>query len=244
MAADPEMKLGDLVARFPEAARVLESHRIDYCCGGDRTLAEACQAAGIDCGAVVGEIDGAVTQTRQRDAGSEVHWQDCTLTELCDHIEQTHHNYLKTELPRLTDLIDKVVAAHGTEHPELSEVKRQFALLRAELEPHLMKEERILFPAIRVLETAGEPPRFPFGSVANPIAMMEHEHDQAGSLLKQLRATTGDYRVPDDGCSAYQALYEALEALEFDLHQHIHKENNILFPGAKKKEGAASPKGR
>ena len=232
-------KLGELVARIPAAARVLESHRIDYCCGGDRTLEQACQDEQLDPDSVLEAIDTAQREEETRQSAGSVNWLERPLAELCDHIEQTHHAYLKQELPRLTELVTKVVAAHSSEHPELHDVQRLFGALRAELEPHLMKEERILFPAVRMLEQSELPPAFPFGSVANPIGVMEHEHDQAGNLLKQLRQVTGDYRVPEDGCSAYEALYQGLQTLEQDLHQHIHKENNILFPRAKQAESGA-----
>ncbi len=229
---DLDTPLGRLVAERPSAARILESHRIDYCCGGERTLDQACRETGLDGQVVLEEIAAAQSASAAGEDQPPTNWLEASLTELCDHIEQTHHAYLKSELPRLSELIDKVVAAHGESHPELLAVQQVFAALQAELEPHLMKEERILFPAIRILEQPGPAPAFPFGTVANPIRMMEHEHDVAGSALKQLRKITNDYTLPDDACSAYQALYQALQALELDLHEHIHKENNILFPRA------------
>jgi regulator of cell morphogenesis and NO signaling len=121
---------------------------------------------------------------------------------------------------------------HGENHPELHQVKQAFAELRAELEPHMFKEERILFPAIRMLEQSESPPAFPFGAVANPIRMMELEHDHAGDALERIRTLTGDYRIPEGACNTYRAMLARLQTLEQDMHLHVHKENNILFPRA------------
>ena len=157
---------------------------------------------------------------------------------MCDHIEATHHALLRQELPRLKGLIDKVAAAHGDSHPELGELRQVFAALQAELEPHMFKEEQILFPAIRQLEQAAQQPNFPFGTVANPIRMMEHEHDTAGSALAKIRELTHHFQPPDDACNTYRVMLEALHALEQDMHQHIHKENNILFPRSQQLEAS------
>ncbi len=220
--------VGQVAARQGEAIRILEQHGIDYCCGGDKSLDTACRDAGIDAQEVLAQIEHA--KPPEDEARGE--WLDASLTKLCDHIEQTHHAFLREQLPFLTQLIDKVVDAHGQRHPELSDVRLVFGELRAELEPHMMKEERILFPAVRALEQASHRVAFPFGSVQNPIRMMEHEHDNAGQGLRRLRKLTGGFVAPDDACNAYRGLYEALAKLEADLHEHIHKENNILFPRA------------
>ncbi len=166
-------------------------------------------------------------------------WLTAPLTELCDHIEQTHHAFLHEQLPFITELLNKVVAAHGEHHPELADVRDTFRALREELEPHMFKEERILFPAIRKLETAGVPLSMPFGSVQNPIGVMEDEHAVAGEALRRMRMLTDDYQIPDDACGAYRGLLEILPRLESDLHEHIHKENNILFPRAIELERAS-----
>ncbi len=158
------------------------------------------------------------------------------LTELCDHIEQTHHVFLREQLPLLTQLIDQVVEAHARRHPELREVRDAFVELRTELEPHMMKEEQILFPAVRALEQASHRVQFPFGSVQNPIRMMEHEHDNAGQGLRRLRELTGGFSAPEDTCNSCHGLYEALVKFEANLHEHIHKENNVLFPLAAEME--------
>jgi regulator of cell morphogenesis and NO signaling len=133
-------------------------------------------------------------------------------------------------------LIAKIVNAHGEARPELSKVQHEFAALRSELEPHMFKEEQVLFPAIRWLEQSETQPAFPFGTVANPIRMMEHEHDTAGNVLARIRELTCDYRAPADACNTYRAALDGLRELEIDLHQHIHKENSILFPKAIERE--------
>jgi regulator of cell morphogenesis and NO signaling len=150
--------------------------------------------------------------------------------ELVDHIESTHHRYLHEELPRLAALTQKVVGVHGGRHPELREVEATYAELQADLEPHLMKEERVLFPMIRELAESRTLPSFHCGSISNPISMMLLEHDRAGELLAALRELTDGYQPPADGCASYRALYTGLEELEADTHLHVHKENNILFP--------------
>jgi regulator of cell morphogenesis and NO signaling len=157
-------------------------------------------------------------------------WTSLDAPALATHVVDTHHRYLHEELPLVDALAAKVLSVHGDRHPELAEVRRLVAAIRADLEPHLMKEERVLFPAIAAL-ASGER-EFAFGSVANPIRMMGIEHDRAGELLAELRATTDGYAVPADGCASYRSLYERLEALELDTHLHIHKENHVLFPAA------------
>jgi len=218
-------RLGDLVTTHPAAARVLESFGLDYCCHGERDLASACAEVGVDVGTVVARLADA-------DAGlaGDLAWTELDPPELADHIVSTHHAYLHEELPLLDALARKVAGVHGGRHPELADVADLVAELRADLEPHLMKEERVLFPAIHAL--ARGQAEFAFGSVANPVRMMMFEHDRCGELLTALRRTTGDYAVPADGCASYHSLFERLESLEFDTHLHIHKENHVLFPAA------------
>ena len=227
MSAIATRTLGDLVAEAPARAAVLDRLGLDDCCHGQRTLAAACADAGLDDGAVAAALE------------TEVPGQVDHPTEpaaLADHIEATHHAYLHTELPELDALAAKVAGVHGERHPELAEMHRLVVALRADLEPHLLKEERVLFPAIRALTTGQR--EFPFGTVQNPIRMMSMEHDRAGELLAELRETTAGYAVPDDGCASYRSLYERLAALEADTHRHIHLENNVLFPAAIALEGA------
>ena len=221
--------VGQWVAQHPNASRVFETFRIDYCCGGGKPLSAACAARKVEPQHVLAQLEAAASSTL---ADGVERWVDASLVELCDHIEQTHHAYLKAELPRLEQMIAKVVAAHGAGHPEMIEVQQAFAALIAELAPHMFKEEHILFPAIRRLEALDTPPAFPFGSVANPIRMMEHEHDNAGDELGLIRRVTKDYAVPEGACNTYRAMLDGLRRLELDMHQHVHKENHILFPKA------------
>mgnify|MGYP002623172804 CR=1 FL=1 len=225
---DLSTSVGDWVAQRPGTSRVFEKLGIDYCCGGRKTLQQACDDQQVDARAVMNQLQNAVDHSTP----SVADWTAASLTELCDHIEQTHHAYLRGELPQLTELFEKVVAAHGETHPELTQLSRVFAALRAELEPHMFKEEQILFPAIRQLERSASPPAFPFGTVANPIRMMAHEHDNAGRALAEIRQLTDDFQPPENACNSYRVLYERLRGLEADMHQHVHKENNILFPRA------------
>jgi regulator of cell morphogenesis and NO signaling len=153
-----------------------------------------------------------------------------TADELVDHLESTHHRYLWDELPRITALVDKIVSVHGARHPELAEIASCFSHVRADLEPHMLKEERMLFPMIRELATSATVPGFQCGSLRNPISGMLSEHDTDGDLLARLRRLTDGYAVPADGCASYQACFVAMEAMEEDTHLHIHKENNVLFP--------------
>jgi regulator of cell morphogenesis and NO signaling len=218
-----ERSLGDLVTERPSRARVLDRLGLDYCCHGDRSVTAACDAAGLDAGAVAAELD---TVTEAADDG----WTELRAPALADHIVTTHHRYLRDELPLLDALAAKVLEAHGDRHPELADVRRLVSDLRADLEPHLDKEERVLFPAIHALFAGRR--EFPFGTVANPIAVMRAEHDRAAELLAALRQATNGYRSPEDACASYRSLYERLDILEQDTHVHVHKENHRLFPAA------------
>lgn len=218
--------VGDWVADRPSRSRVFESLGIDYCCGGRRTLGEACASLGLRVEPVLGTLREAAPALQDRD------WTRAGLAELCDHIQGTHHAYLKTELPRIRSLVDKVMAAHGERHGELAQLKKAYEMFLAELDAHMAKEEGILFPMIRDIEGAASRPEFHCGTVANPIRVMLQEHDRAGEALAGFRRLTGGYVVPADGCPTWVALYDALKGLESDLHMHVHKENNILFPRA------------
>lgn len=227
----------DFAVENPNATRVFERYGIDYCCGGHKALSEACTAANVSLDDVLKSID----ETASTVSGEQKDWSKESLTALVEHINSTHHAYVKSEVPRLLQLIEKVVKAHGTNHPELNRVQQIFSDLGQELFMHLMKEEQILFPYVVQAERSsktgeGVPPSC-FGTVQNPVRMMMMEHDSAGVALRELRDITSDYAVPGDGCISYKTLYGALEAFEKDLHQHIHLENNILFPRAIELEG-------
>jgi regulator of cell morphogenesis and NO signaling len=220
---DPELTLGSIVNQLPGSARVLESLGLDYCCGGRQPLLDACRERGVSVEDVTAALD---------HLGSEPSpdWVAMDAAELVDHLERTHHRYLHAELPRLSALAEKVAAAHGGRHPELLDVLADVLELRDDLEPHLFKEEQVLFPMIRELCAADAAVSFHCGTLGNPISVMLIEHDRAGSLLEQLRKHSGGYAVPTDGCASYRALYEGLAELEADTHLHVHKENNLLFP--------------
>ena len=240
MSVTTEKTVGELALENPAATRVFEKLGIDYCCGGARTLEEACRAAHLS----IDEVAGSLVAAAQAASATapERNWQVEPLAELIAHIERTHHVYTCQEIARLGPLFEKVCSVHGKNHPELFRLRGIFDALAGELTTHLMKEERVLFPYIVRMEesvVAGEPVLPPpFGSVRNPVAMMMNEHDGAGSALRDMRQLSGGYAPPSDACISYQTLYQALAGLEADLHRHIHLENNILFPRAIEMEQA------
>jgi len=236
MILSVEKTVRELALEVPNATRVFEKLGIDYCCGGTKSLAEACNAAHIPIDQVVASLDGAATPAKP-----EVHnWQAGSLAELIDHIVTTHHKYTREELARLQALLTKVCSVHGKNHEELLPIQQTFEALAQELTMHLMKEEMVLFPYIVRAEEAilQKDPVLPapFGKVENPVRAMMQEHDSAGGALRRMRELSHNYTLPEDACFSYRTLYQALEAFEADLHQHIHLENNILFPGAIKLE--------
>ena len=225
---DARKTLGELVTEHPRLATVFDGLGLDYCCGGGRSLSDACAAAGL----VPDDLHLSAASTATDDlAASE--WVSLNLSELTFHLEATHHAHLHRELPRLAALADKVVGVHGDRHPELVEVRSSLAELRDDLGPHLQREEQVLFPMIRALVS---PTMRPTSSVQTPIAVLCAEHDRAGQLLQTLRTQTNGYFTPADGCASYRALYDGLAELEADLHLHVHKENNRLFPEAIERE--------
>lgn len=223
---DQNSTVGSWVVDRPSRSRIFEALEIDYCCGGKRPLAEVCREKGLETEKVIESLQHEGTRGGLHD------WNQATLTELCDHIEATHHAFLRTEMPRLLGLTRKIADVHGPNHPELAEVADTFASIVEELGSHMAKEEQVLFPMIRQLEHASSRPAFHCGSLANPIRVMEYEHDSAGGGLARLRQLTRDYACPDDACNTWRATCDGLHQFEKDLHQHIHKENNILFPRA------------
>ena len=235
-AIDTDTTLARLVSDHPALARELERLGLDYCCGGTRTLATACAERGLD---------GADVATRLEAASrgeAPAAWATMGPTELVDHLEATHHRYLWDEMPRLDALAQKVAAVNGERHAELHDVARLVQAFQLDMGPHLMKEERILFPMIRELMVSSEVPEFHCGTLANPISVMLHEHDQTGAVLQQLRAATSDFTAPDDACASYRELYRSVRELVDDTHLHLHKENNLLFPMVLERE--ARPRAR
>ena len=215
--------VGALVAEQPTRSRVFEELGIDYCCGGKLSLAEACARKGLDPDEVSRRLASAEFVEQETD------WRAAPLAALCDHIVSTHHAFLHRELPRLRGLLTKLARVHGERHPELRDTLAVFGPFADELTAHMTKEERVLFPLIAGLES-GAVPRTP--DVLQPIAVMEAEHDAAGRALEELGWLTDGYAVPADGCGTYRAAMAGLAELEADMHAHVHKENNILFPRA------------
>jgi len=225
----------DIVVQHPETRVVLEELGIDYCCGGKASLAQAAQQAGVSVDRVLANLDEAL---HAEEGGVAVEdWNTASATQLADHIERTHHVFMKEQLPRLAGLLDKTLQAHGQRHGEmLKPLKHTFVSLKTDIEMHLGKEEQILFPLIRQMDAyqqgQGPVPEVHCGTVTNPIGQMEFEHDQAGQFLAQIRTITSDFQLPEDACETFRALYDGLRDVEADLHEHIHLENNILFPKA------------
>ena len=227
----------ELASANPAAARVFEKFGIDYCCGGNKSLIEACLAAKVRPEDVAAALEKPELKADERD------WQKASLAELADYIVNKHHTYTREETQRLEPLISKVVSVHGQNHQELQQIQRLFQGLAREMTMHMMKEEQMLFPYIKELEEAVNrrlqlsPPMF--GTIQNPVRMMMAEHDSSGQALHKIREITNGYSVPSDACVSYQTLYQALNAFEIDMHQHIHLENNILFPRAVQFEAEA-----
>lgn len=233
------LTVAEIAANSLAAVRVFEKYGIDYCCGGKRPLADVCRDKGYDPQALQTELNAALTAGK----GPERDWNNEPLAGLIEHIVTTHHDYLRREFPGLQARLDKVYQVYNQRYgPTLLGLPEVFGALRAELELHIRKEEMMLFPAIAAYEAAynaGQPlPRTPFGTVANPINMMESEHESAGEALAKIREITSNYALPEYACVTYRALMSGLDELERDLHLHIHLENNILFPRAQKLEAA------
>lgn len=221
--------VGEIVRERPGRSRVFEDLGIDYCCGGKKTISEACAKTGHDVQAVL-EVLHAADSACSLD--TDLNYDSMPLEALVEHIIATHHAYLVRELPRLREMSAKVAKVHGDKDARLGELAAVVNTLVDELTSHMMKEEQILFPVIRLLEQSDTLPPMHFGTIANPLRVMEAEHDAAGDALKDLHRLTEAYTPPDWACNTYRALLDGLRELELDLHQHIHKENNILFPRA------------
>lgn len=221
--------VGQLVADRPSRSRVFQQLGIDFCCGGKQSLEEACRARGLDPRTVLQTL----LAGEKSDPVGCVDVAKLSLTELCDHIEQSHHSYLRLELPRLREMIVRVVAVHGQRRPWMRDVLAVFEPFTQELMSHMMKEERVLFPMIRAMESGEEHiAGHCGGTIANPVRMMEHEHDDAGEALRRMNELTNGYTPPADACNTFRAALDGLRELEADMHQHVHKENNVLFPRA------------
>jgi regulator of cell morphogenesis and NO signaling len=222
----------EIALEQPSSIRVFEHFGIDYCCGGRKPLDEACAAGNVQVDAVIAALEAAAKAPNE----AVEDWTGKPLANLIEHIVATHHAYVKRELPRLGELAQKVVKRHGETQAELPVIQAKVTQLDEELTQHLAKEEVVLFPYVARLERAvaeGAPkPQSCFGTVTHPIAMMTQEHEAAGALLAEIRGLSRSFTTPEGACPTYHAFYDGLREFEQDLHQHIHLENNILFPRA------------
>jgi regulator of cell morphogenesis and NO signaling len=223
----PESRIGDLVAAHPALARHFEALGIDYCCGGKQTLAAVCAARNLALATVTARLEVALARPA---APEDIDAATLSLTALADHIEATHHAYLKDELPRLVELADKVADAHGERDGRLKEVAATTRELAEEMICHMQKEEFILFPLVRQIDAGGRGQLE--AGIADPIRQMEAEHEEAGAAIARLRMLTDGFAPGADACNTHRALLHGLACFEVDLHRHVHKENNILFPRA------------
>ncbi|MBV9085019.1 MAG: iron-sulfur cluster repair di-iron protein [Acidobacteriaceae bacterium] len=233
MGIDTAQTVREIVQQNPAAVPVFEALGIDYCCGGGKSLEDACKTRNLPVDKVLTDLrDALVARPTKDDAPG----MTSALSDLADHIVAQHHNYARRELTRLTSLAEKVFLRHGGKHPELGHIRDLVIAMSSEAFTHMLKEEQVLFPRLKTMEQAATngtpPPQAFFGALINPIRHMMEDHDDTGELLRNIRSLTNEYQSPAGACMSFQALYHGLADLESDLHQHIHLENNILFPRA------------
>jgi regulator of cell morphogenesis and NO signaling len=230
MDITPATQVADIASRFPATIKVFQRLGVDFCCGGRRPLAEVCEGGGPSYETLRAGLQEAIAGAPPEPRPVA----DLPLDELTGHIVDRYHRWIREELARVAPMMEKVLGVHGERHPELGAVARTFAELQQDILPHMMKEEQVLFPFLgRLATTPAEAPlAVPFGSVENPIRMMEMEHEAVGGLLARLRGLTGGFTAPDDACNTFRGLYHAFADIERDTHEHIHVENNILHPRA------------
>lgn len=231
-----EESIGQLAAKDIRKAQIFKKYGLDFCCGGKKSVKEACLEKGLDVTKVEKELQEAEKNIAVNGSGRPIEYTKWSLDFLIDYIVNTHHSYVKSSLPEIIGYAEKVNRVHGKSHEELFQINELVKSINNELTAHLIKEEKILFPYIKSIVAAknGEIQNFSasFGSVQSPISMMEMEHEMVGKNLAQIRELTNDFMLPEDACSSYSLLYRFLEEFEDDLHMHIHLENNILFPKA------------
>ena len=234
-----ETKTKDIALSNPAARQVLEDAGLDYCCGGGKSLHEACLHANVSSEEILNRL----RENAKDLAPGDLNWMAAPLCELTRHIREKHHRYVREAIARTQALWDKVNTKHGKNHTELADIGTLFGQVNREMIMHMQKEEQILFPYIDSLERAvnahGSVELPFFQTVKNPIHAMMKEHDAAGDLVRQIRSLTSEYTPPADACTIFKALYEALREFEADLHQHVHLENNVLFPRAVELEASA-----
>ncbi len=226
--------LAQIVTSNHRAAAVFEKYHLDFCCRGKRSLEQACTEDNLKVEEVVAELS-------QVSAGNScavsVYFEHFTPIQLVDYIVSTHHSYVKKESPSIYAYLYKVTSKHADRHPELSRILELFTRIKEEMEQHMEKEELVLFPRIKEIERTiaeGKEVMIPGSYLISPIMHMESDHEEAGSLLAEIRQLTNNYTPPADACTTYKLCFASLHAFELDLHQHVHLENNILFPKALK----------
>ena len=232
--ATKEVSIGELVAKDLRKAEVFKKFNIDFCCGGKKSLSQVCNDKQINIKDVQSELEKLNSTTES----ASQNYNEWSLDFLVDYIMNTHHKYVETSLPIILEYTAKVAKVHGKEHIEVITIYDLFKEAAEELNSHMMKEENVLFPYIKQLvnEKNSVNEGCSFGTIKNPIRMMEHEHDVVGNIFKTIRELSNDYTPPEDACTTYKLSYKKLEEFENDLHQHIHLENNILFPKSIKLE--------
>ena len=220
-------KVGEIVAKDIRTAHVFKKHGIDFCCGGGVSLEKACANSQVDIKNLSAELANATSIK----AEITTNFDSWSPAELCDYIQEKHHSYVRQSIPMLSAYAEKVATVHGHHHPELKQVEQLVKLLCDDLLQHLMKEENILFPWIRVAtEDATKLSQLPFGKFENPISVMENDHDAAGDIIKEIAAITNNFELPDYACNTWRAYFHLLQEFQDDLFMHIHLENNVLHP--------------
>jgi regulator of cell morphogenesis and NO signaling len=233
-----ETRVNEIALSNPGARRVLEDAGVDYCCGGGKSLQDACLHAGV----TAEEILKRLRQNSELAGPADAEWTNASLADLTRHIRERHHQYVRDSIPRVRGLLAKIREKHGAKHRKIEEIEKLFGDVAREMTAHMQKEEQILFLYIDALERSAngngsvEPPFFQ--TVRNPIHAMMKEHDSAGDLVRRIRKASNEYKAPADACTSYQATYQELRQFEEDLHLHVHLENNILFPRAVELEAA------
>lgn len=221
-------KIGDIVTMLPKAAEIFRMYQIDFCCGGDRLLTQVIQEQGLNETIIIDQLNRAYEEAEAL-TEKGIDWETTSNGDLIEYIVNKHHTYVKAVLPRLSELTTKILRVHGVDHGDvLTKVHKYFHLLKLELDQHLIKEEEVLFPLINQYDT--DPSEALLARIHKVNQELEEEHEGAGDLLKKLRGITDNYTVPQSGCTTYALTFQGLEDLEWDLFQHIHLENNVLFP--------------
>lgn len=235
MNALENQTIGEIVSEDYRTAGVFKKFGLDFCCGGGRTVSEACAKKGVD----LKQLSQELTELDQSPSPDH-NYKDWSPGFLIDYIINNHHQYVRAKLPEISAYAQKVAKVHGKGRPALVKVRDVFLELQPVLLDHLEKEEQILFPYIKQMVAAvqeGSIPEKPeFNTVENPVSMMEVEHDEAGAAMAKIQELTDNFTLPQEACATYRVLFQNLEAFQDDLHKHVHLENNILFPKALKLE--------